>query len=110
MTRRPFVCLTRVGITAVALEEETPRWIFELERIYEEHKKASKARRKREAQKAAEERRKQELEAMEKLKAVEKRLAKNRAGKRVIQRRFNMGVFEAIAERKASTLRVRPER
>ena len=25
--------LTRVGITAVALEEETPRWIFELERI-----------------------------------------------------------------------------
>ena len=102
--------LTRVGITAVALEEETPRWIFELERIYEEHKKASKARRKREAQKAAEERRKQELEAMEKLKAVEKRLAKNRAGKRVIQRRFNMGVFEAIAERKASTLRVRPER
>lgn len=67
--------LTRVGITAVALEEETPRWIFELERIYEEHKKAAKARRKREAKKAAEEKRKRELEAMAKLKAVEKRLA-----------------------------------
>ena len=31
-------------------------------------------------------------------------------GKRVIQRRFNVGVFEAISERNASTLRVRPER
>jgi len=30
--------------------------------------------------------------------------------KRVIQRRFNVGVLEAISERKASTLRVRPER
>ena len=30
--------------------------------------------------------------------------------KRVIQRRLNMGVLEAISERNASTLRVRPER
>ena len=30
--------------------------------------------------------------------------------KRVIQRRFNVGVLETISERKASTLRVRPER
>ena len=30
--------------------------------------------------------------------------------KRVIQRRFNVGVLEAIPKRKGSTLRVRPER
>ena len=30
--------------------------------------------------------------------------------KRVIQRRFNVGVLEAVPERKASTLWVRPER
>ena len=33
-----------------------------------------------------------------------------RCRKRVIQRRFNVGVLEAIPERKAFTLRVRPER
>ena len=35
---------------------------------------------------------------------------RRRGGKLLIQRRFNVGVLEATPERKASTLRVRPER
>lgn len=67
--------LTRVGITAIALEEETPRWIFELERLYEDTRKATKARRRIEMLAKREKEAEAQREALGRLKMVEERLA-----------------------------------
>ena len=54
--------LTRVGVTATALEEETPRWVYCLEELRSDTKKAAKAKRRREAAERAEAERRQKIE------------------------------------------------
>ena len=54
--------LTRVGVTATALDEETPRWVYSLEELHADTKKAAKAKRRREARARAEAERRQRIE------------------------------------------------